>query len=360
MSNKYLIAIAIAVAMGIWLLSGELGSADTAKAGTAVASEKQEVPLVRGVKSQASERVKYLEVRGQTRANRVVQVKAEIAGRVEAIPAVKGTRVKAGDLLCKLAVDTRQSDLAQARANLKSAEMEYKGVLDLKHRGLQSEITLAKAKAALETSRAQVKRTELALEKTRIVAPFAGVVETQPVEVGDYLATGQLCVTLMELQPLLVTGQVAEKSVGEVRLGDVVAVSVITGETLSGKVTYIASAPDATTRTYPIEVTVDNPDNRIRAGLTAQMKVPVARESAHLISPASMVLNDKGVVGVRIVDGNNIVHFVPIKVVNETPKGVWVGGLPSQITLITVGQEDVFDGQKVKVDLSPLGSLVGA
>ncbi|HKI75518.1 MAG TPA: efflux RND transporter periplasmic adaptor subunit [Pseudomonadales bacterium] len=360
MSDKNLIAVLIAVAMGLWLLSGEFGGASVNAEEAGAQDKKPEIPLVRGVESTASQRVQYLEVRGQTQANRIVQVRVEVSGRVEAIPAVKGTRVKAGDLLCKIAVDTRQSDLDEARANVRSATLEYKGLTDLKKQGLQSEISIAKARAALEASRAQEKRAELALAKTRITAPFDGVVETQPVEIGDFLTTGQLCVTLMEVKPMLVVGQVAEKSVSQIQLGDVVQVKLITGTQMEGKVTFIARAPDTTTRTYPIEVTVSDPDDSVRAGLTAQMKVPVGRELAHLISPASLVLSDEGVVGVRIVDENDVVHFVPVTVLSEGTRGVWVNGLPEHIRLITVGQEDVFDGQKVKLDLTPLGTIVGS
>ena len=344
--------------MGLWLLSGQFGSSGISAEEAGAQGTKQQIPLVRGMESMASERVLYLEVRGQTKANRIVQVRAEVSGTVEAIPGVKGTRVKAGDLLCKIAIDTRAADLSEARANLLSAELEYKGLQDLRRQGLQSEINVAKARAALESSRAKARRAGLALDKTRILAPFDGVVETQPVEIGDFLSTGQLCVTLMEVKPMLVAGQVAEKSVGQVHLGDEVQVKLITGDRLAGKVTFIGRAPDATTRTYPIEVTVDDPGDSLRAGLTAQMKVPVGRELAHLISPASLVLNDDGDVGVRIVDTDNVVRFAPIKVVSEGPDGVWVHGLPKRVRLITVGQEEVFDGQTVKIDLSPLGSVV--
>lgn len=359
MTNKNIIAVFIAIAMGVWLFSGELASnvviADEALEMDALADG--ELPHIRAVRSEAELRKLYLEVSGQTQANRIVQVKSEVTGRIEAIPAVKGTRVEKGDLLCKIAVDTRQSDLEQAKADLKSAQLEFDGMEDLKTRGLQSEILLARAAAALEGSRANVKRTELALVKTMIVAPFNGVVESQPVEVGDFLNVGQNCVTLMEIDPVLVVGQVAEKSINAVALGGEVQISLITGESLVGTVSFIAQSPDQTTRTYPVEVTVSNPNNSIRAGLTAQMSVPVGQEAAHRISPASLVLNDEGTIGVRIVDDSNVVHFKPVRILNETPEGVWVHGLPGRISLITVGHEEVFDGQLVKTDLSPLGSF---
>lgn len=346
--------------MAIWLLSGEFGSSGFNAEETPARAPSEEIVLVRGTKSVAQQRTLYLEVRGQTRANRIVQVRAEVSGRVEAIPAEKGTRVKARDVLCQIAVDTRETDLDEARADLKSAQLEYRGVLDLQRQGLQSEINVAKAKAALESSRARAKRAELALQKTRILAPFDGVVETQPVEVGDFLSVGQLCVTLMEVAPMLVAGQVSEKNIGQVALGDEVEITLITGKKLEGRVSFIGRAPEEATRTYPIEVTVDVPGDDIRAGLTAQMQVPVGVESAHLISPASLVLNDEGVMGVRIVDDKNVVRFNAVQVVSEGPKGVWVKGLPERIRLITVGQEEVFEGQTVKIDLTPLASIVSS
>jgi multidrug efflux system membrane fusion protein len=88
------------------------------------------------------------------------------------------------------------------------------------------------------------------------------------------------------------------------------------------------------------------------------MQVPLGSQLAHLISPAAMVLNDSGQMGVRIVDDNGIVAFEQITIVSESPDGVWVKGLPEQVNLITVGQEEVFEGQKVQVDLSPLSAIV--
>ena len=358
MCSKRSIALGIALAMGAWLLSGELVS------NTLIASEAKKspvektIPTVRGIESLAMQRQNVLAVRGQTRANRSVQVRAEVAGKIVSLPAVKGTQVKAGDLLCQIAVDTRQSELDEARAQLKSAQLEYDGVLDLKRRGLQSEINVAKASASLESARARAKQGELALLKTRMTAPFAGVIESQPVEIGYYLSPGQVCVTLMEIDPMLVIGQVSEKNIGQVALKDEVRVSLITGEQFTGTISFISRVPDASTRTYPIEVTVSEPADQMRAGMTADMLVPVGIELAHLISPASLVLNDEGNIGVRIVDDSDMVRFAEVKVISEEADGVWVKGLPVRIRLITVGQEEVFDGQVVSIDLTPLAALV--
>jgi len=346
--------------MLLWLLSGDLTSTalTAAESPAAANAADQAAPTVRGIRSVASQKTTELSVRGVTQANRVVSVKAEIAGKIESLPAVKGTRVEKGDVLCKIAVDTREIELNEAKAQLTTAQLEYNGIVDLGKSGLQSDINIAQAKATLETSRAAVRRAELNLQKTTITAPFAGIVNAQPVEEGDFMSAGTTCVTLVEIDPLLVTGQVAERNIGAVNLGDEVEISLITGESLTGMLSFIATSPDPSTRAYPVEVTVSNPDSSIRAGLTSTLKVPLARQLAHLVSPGYFVLSDEGSIGLRTVDSSDHVRFVPINIIAESVAGVWVTGLPQTALIITVGQEEVFNGQLVKLDLTPLTSIV--
>lgn len=360
LSNKNLIAVFIAFAMAVWLFSGELTSNIVIADESSTSVENEEIPYVRARQSVAELRQLNLSVSAQTEANRIVEVKAEISGRIVEIPGIRGTHVKAGDLLCKIAVDSRLTDFNQARAELKSAKLEFDGILDLKKRGLQSDINVAKAEAALAATRAAAKRAELSLSKTNIVAPFDGVVETQSVEVGDFLNVGQECVSLLEIDPILVVGQVAEKSIGHIVKNGLVDIKLITGEQFQGIVSFIARSPNTVTRTYTVEVTVNEPGDQIRAGLTAEMFVPMGQQRAHLISSASLVLDDDGVMGVRIVDSNNIVRFKKISILSEDVSGVWIGGLPDNANIITVGHEEVFEGQTVKVDLTPLGSYVAS
>lgn len=359
MSNKHLLVTFIVIAMAVWMFSGEFAhnTVTADEASEAVVSPASDLTLVRGIESVAQPQVVHLDVRGQTRANREVQVKAEVAGRIEALPGEKGTHVARGDLLCKLAEDARGTEHEQALAELESATLEYEGLLDLNKKGLQSEVMLAKAKAALKQSKTRAKQAELALRKTEIVAPFDGIVADQSVEIGDYLTPGNTCVSLIEVNPVLIAGQVAEKNIGSLKLDDEVDVELITGEKLNGIVSYIGHKPEKTTRTFPIEVTVANPAWEVRTGLTATMRVPVAEETVHLISAASLVLNDAGIVGVRIVDADSRVRFIDVQVVNESYQGVWVKGLPEKVSLITVGHEEVIEGQEVRIDFTPVTAL---
>ena len=359
MSNKHLVVSFFIAAMTIWVLSGSWSTSvvEANEPAQRLSPAVEETILVRATRSVAGNQTLLLNVRGQTNANRTVQVKSEISGKIIDLPGEKGRFVEKGDLLCRVAEDARLNEYTQAKAELESAKLEYNGFLDLNQRGLQSEILLAKAKARLERSKTNTQNARLALARTNIVAPFNGIVSSQPSEVGDFLSPGSICVSLMEIDPILVTGQVAEKNIGQMSLSDNVTVRLINGNSYVGKVSYIGHSPDSDTRTFPIEVTIDNPGTSIRAGLTADMQVPVGSEQVHLISPASLVLDDTGVIGVRIVDLNSKVEFVPVEVVNEKPEGIWIKGLPNTVNLITVGHEEVSDGQLVNIDFTPITEL---
>jgi multidrug efflux system membrane fusion protein len=148
-------------------------------------------------------------------------------------------------------------------------------------------------------------------------------------------------------EPFLATGTVSEQDVGGISLGDPATVTLVTGETVAGKVTFVADRADQMTRAFRIEVQLPNPDHKLRDGVSAEINVAIRKVRAHHISPGIMVLSDKGAVGVRVVR-NGVVAFLPVRVLSEDATGAWITGLPETVNVITVGQEFVNDGQRVE------------
>jgi len=360
LKQKYLISFFIFVVMVGWLYTGQLSESQTGGVDASHSEQAavEDVTVVRGVFSQAIPHRIELTVRGRTEANRLVNVRSEIVGRVVGLPVDKGARVEVGDALCRLALDTRDKNLIEARAKQKQATLEYKGLLDLAQKGLQSDIAIAQARSKLESANASVGRALLALGNTKIRAPFAGLIERQPVEIGDFLNIGGECATILDTDPMLVVGQVAEKDIGYIKLAENVSASLITGERVEGFISFISQSADKITRAYRIEVEVPNPDFKLRAGITSELVVPLGNPYAHRISPAALVLDDAGLLGVRTVNANSKVESHHIEVIGEGDDGIWITGLSDQVNLITVGQEEVFSGQVVKIDLTPLTTLV--
>jgi multidrug efflux system membrane fusion protein len=141
-------------------------------------------------------------------------------------------------------------------------------------------------------------------------------------------------------------GQASEQNVSQLHAGDPATATLVTGETVKGKVRFVANKADPATRTFRVEVQLPNPNNKLRDGVSADIHIPVRKLPAQKISPGILVLDDSGEVGVRIVE-KGIVHFMPVHIVTDNPSGMWVTGLPHKVTVITVGQEFVKDGERV-------------
>jgi multidrug efflux system membrane fusion protein len=368
MRATYITATVIALVILGWLLSGQLGSDGAPRHETlaeqnrqaAAHSEDRELTRVRARIISASPQMQYVVLRGKTENKRTVSVKAETAGRIIARPVERGSRVEEGELLCRISMEDRYASLTESREGVNQAQIEYAGSLKLKERGFQSETAIAQSKARLAAARARLERSELEIQRTYIRAPFAGVVEDVSQEVGDYVSTGATCVTIVDLDPMLLVGRVAEKNVHALQLDQPVIGVLSDGRKVNGPVTFIGQQSDPATRTYLVEIQVDNPDYSLRSGLTTEIRIPVREVMAQKISPALFALDDAGNIGVRTVNENGKVEFHHVQIVRDELDGVWVSGLPAVTTLITVGQELVVPGELVDVDYEAASEMPAA
>ncbi len=350
LKRSHITAFTIVGLMSLWLLSGLLESkVPTEEDKLALTSE----PALTSVRASAVTAQSYTSdvvIRGRTEAIRKVDLRSELKGQIESLPVEKGQRVKAGDVVCRLSADDRTARLAEAEALARQRELEANAAKRLMEKGHRSETQTAAAIAQLDAAKAQVAQIKVEMENTKIRAPFAGVINSRPVEIGAYLQEGDICATLVEQNPYLVVGDISEQDVQSVRVGDVGLVQLTTGQQLEGKVRFISAVANETTRTFRVELVVPNEDLSLRDGVTAITRVAVRETSAHLLSPAYLVLDDNGTVGVRTVNDNNVVQFKPVSIIGDGPEGVWVNGLDDQEMVITVGHEYVRAGQAVDVE----------
>lgn len=173
-------------------------------------------------------------------------------------------------------------------------------------------------------------------------------------EVGQFVSPGSSCVTLVDLDPMLFVGNVTENERRFLETGQVAQATLSMGEVIEGEVTFVAKTAEESTRTYRINIEVENEDFHIPSGLTAQIRIPVETIQAQKITPALLVLDDEGQLGVRGINAENIVQFYPVQVVSDEADGIWVSGLPEVAQLIVVGQQLVVSGQRVDPTHEPL------
>jgi multidrug efflux system membrane fusion protein len=351
MKRSYLIAAGVTAAAVVWIATGTIhsgGDAPPEEVARAQGPADGGPVAVRVETLHAQKHVHEITVTGRTKADRLVEVTAETAGRVVETPLEKGSVVAKGDVLVKLDVEDRRATLRAAEAEVERRRIAYEAALKLSQKEYRSKVKLAEEKALLEQAKAALAAARLSLSFTTVSAPVDGILEDRLVDVGDYRKVGDPLAVIVDLDPIEVGVEISERDVDSVHAGTPARVRLISGREVQGAVRYVSRASTNTARTYSAEVTVPNTDGTIRAGMTAEVVLEADRVDAHRISPAILTLNDAGVVGLKIVDENDTVRFVEGTLVADTPDGFWVGGLPAIVRVITVGQEFVKVGQRVR------------
>ena len=328
-------------------------------------------------------------LRGQTKAVRQVEVRAETSSTVISEPKRKGAFVEAGDLLCELDPGTRFASLAEAKArkieamsrvpesqarlgeakarldealiNNNAAKKLSEGGYGSETRRIASEAAVRSAeagiataesgleatKAGIEAATAEVAAAQREIDRMTITAPFRGLLESDTAELGSLMQPGSLCGTIIQLNPIKVVGFVPETSVNRVIVGSLAGAELVTGLQVQGRVTFLSRSADETTRTFEVEVTVPNDELIIRDGQTATIAISAAGAKAHQVPQSALTLNNDGQLGIRTVGADNIVDFMPVKLLRDDTKGVWLDGLPETVDVIVMGQDFVTKGVSV-------------
>lgn len=345
--KSWFVSGGIVVVVSVWLLSGQLGGdEETEQSGEepVVAATKNAVR----VRTQSAEEVmRTIVVNGKTAPARIVNLAAETDGRIEYVGAERGANLDRGDLIVRLDERDRSARLAQAEATLKQREVEFGARERLKTESYVSEAQLQEAVALLETARAEVTRAELDLGYMAIRAPFGGALQARSVEIGDFVSRGDPIATYVDNRMIIVSANLSEFDARYVDVGDQAEARLATGETVRGHIRYVAPVADEATRTFLVELEVDNRDGNLRAGGTAELRIPAESVLAHRISPALLTLDDAGNVGIKIINDRDEVEFVVADIALSTNEGVWLTGLPETATIITVGQGYVASGATV-------------
>lgn len=347
--GSFVLAIAIAATIVFWMASGQIDDDEDAHSeGPAAASaDDGQLTSVRVAMIAAQNRDSTLTIRGRTEALRKVTLRAETQGAIVSMPTERGAFVSEGDLICEIATNDRAARLEEARANLALRRAENDAARELGERGFRSDIQRAGALAALNSAQAAFRAAEVDLGRTQITAPFDGILDERFVNVGDYMSPGAPCGVVVDQNPFLIVGQVSERDVSSLQTGALGFGRLIDGTEVQGRIRFIGTQADPSTRTFRVELEVENEDSSLRDGITSNIIVPTRSEMAHQISPAILSLADTGQIGVKLVDDEDIVRFTPIEIVADDGEGFWIRGLPNVARLIIVGHEYVVDGQHV-------------
>ena len=352
--GSHFAAVLITAIIAVWMYFGDVeigGQSEEANNKKPIAERNEETSTdlfkVSYVTLSPQNRSRTVTLRGRTKEDAIIPVRAEAGGVLKQRLVNRGDYVEKGQLVCVIAAGARESNLESAKARLSQMEADYAANEKLIEKGFATDARLRQLRFDLNAAKAQMKQAELELSHTKIISNAAGIVQDPIAEPGDVMAVGGACITIVDRDPMFFTGQLSETDIDQVETGMKAEITLVTGVKTEGKITYIAPSTDPQTRTFLTDIRLDKADNQIQGGLTASASIQLAETSAYKISPSWLTLADSGTLGVKIISSEDKVEFKPVKVLSQTKDGFWIEGLNSGDRVITMGQEYVISNEQV-------------
>jgi multidrug efflux system membrane fusion protein len=356
-------ALVVLIVAGAWVLTGQFSAVGSQEAQAAQkpmpaatpSDAARDLPTVAVITPVYRAHSQAITISGATAPDKATALAARTSGIIEALPVQKGARIARGALVVRIEgpefaanVTTAEALLAQRRHELSVAEKLNKS-------GNTSDTALTAARSSMAAAEAQLSQARAAADRLTLVAPFNGVVGDVPVELGEWVQTGTPVARLLALDPIVVKAEVSETDIGLIHVGSKAEVRLIDGRRLQGQVRFVAAEASSKTRTFPVEVALPNPDGKIPAGMTAELTLFAPAVQAVQVRRSVITLSGDGTLGVRAVGSDDVVKFIPVKLIDDTPDGLIITGVPQGLRVIVSGQDMVKDGARVNAVAQPAG-----
>ncbi len=362
-------AFAVFAAAAAWVATGEFSSVGGAVAvdqerPAAETAEQPAAPLrtVAVVVPHHVDHARTIRISGVTEANKRSSLAARAGGIVSTIPVDEGSVVEQGALILGLDAEEKPAAVEMAEALVAQRESEFAAAQKLLESGNMAKLQGESARAALTAARAQLETAKAELARSEIRAPFDGIVDRVDVEEGSAILQGAEVATILSLDPILAVGEVSEHDLSQLKPGASAEVRLVNGQKVTGTLRYVSRDASPQTRTYRIEVAVPNSDRTIPAGMTAEILLNADTVRAVKLPRSVVTLSKRGDLGIRIALPDDTVDFVPIDLIDDTPNGLILAGIPEDARIIVAGQDLVAEGDKVatvEADESVIRRLVG-
>jgi membrane fusion protein (multidrug efflux system) len=319
-----LTVVLVAGALVPRLLSSRSGPSAAAARSSATAA----VP-VRTVTVLPQTLTERLATTGTVRANEDVELVVEISGKVSRIHFREGSRVRAGQLLLEIDDTQLRAERERAAHRVSLAERSEARQRRLLDEGLTSQEEYDFAQSELSVLRAELELAEARLVKTRIHAPFEGIIGLREVSVGSYLTPQTRIATLQDVDPVKIDFSVPEKYVGHLSVGASVQFRTKGSDRVhTGTILAVEPLVDLDTRSLTVRARSDNPEGLLVPGAFADVEIVVRRIEGALAVPSRAIIPELGGKKVFVYDGGE-----------AQPRSVETGLRTAELVEVTQGLE---------------------
>lgn len=350
-------AFVVLAVSAAWVLTGEFSSIGSAANETpgeepqsiqaAAAPAEKVLRTVAVIEPDFVQHNRIIRISGVTSPDKRTTLATRSAGILGELKVKKGDRVQAGDVVLVLDGAEKRAMVETAKALLDQRQKEAENIERLVRNGISPTTQSDSARSALASARSQLEAAQADLDRLTVVAPFSGIIDQVMVEEGSWLPSGEAAAVLLQLDPVVALGEVSEREIASVSVGSEADVRLISGDVVSGIVRHVSLEATTGTRTFPIEVAIANPDNKLPAGMTAEIMIKSEAVQAVKLPRSVVTLDAAGNLGLRILNADNTVGFVPIDLIDDSPAGLVLSGVPQNARIIVAGQDLVSDGEMV-------------
>lgn len=287
---------------------------------------------------------------GTIEAINAVTIVSEIDGLVKAIPFEEGASIREGELIVQMDDSQLKADLARTEAIRDQQKVTFDRVKELSDRGAVAPQEYDNALANLKVAQANVDLAQARLAKTRIVAPFDGVIGARKISPGAFLRAGDAIADLVQLSHLKVTFSAPERFYSQIKRRAEVAVSTTAyrDHSVNGTIEVIEPMVDPVTRSAKIIAHINNPEYRFRPGMSANIAAVLSSRDNALLVPDEAIFAEGDQMLVFVVKPDSTVTRTPIKIGSRQPGSVEIlSGLEVGQSVVSAGHQKLYEGAKV-------------
>ena len=308
----------------------------------------------------------YIQVVGSLEAVAGIEVTSEVGGQVSAINFNSGEWAKRGALLLELDSRTDQAQLKGLMAERTLAQLSFERVAKLVKEKSVSKSDYDEARASLDAAEARVTGQQALIEKKRIRAPFDGRLGIRRVDLGEYLSPGSAIVPLEQLDPMYADFTLPERDLARVGNDQSVEIRVqaYPEQVFSGQIIAIDPGVNSGTRSFRLRAQLANPDQLLRPGMFADIRVQLPQRDGVLTIPDTAISYAPYGDSVFVIEQSDSGHIVKRRQIEtgSTRNGriSVLSGLVEGEQVVSAGHNKLRNGQAVKIDSKPPPAERGA
>lgn len=290
-------------------------------------------------------------VSAETQASKDITLSAEINGKVEWMKVSVGDTVREGQLIAKIDEQMAKAQLDVASANYNFALSNYERQKQIYDKKIISDQQFDAARTQMETMKAGLKLSQIQMKNTCLYAPFGGIVAATFVNENELTNIGKPVVRIVNLDTIKIIVDVVEQDMTNLHINDKAAVEItsIKNGQYNGSINKIGSVADPSSKTFPVEILVSNPDHTIKAGMVSTVKFTINRYSNVFVVPQDIIVEGENSKGIMTVS-NNVVLLKKVEVtLPEKDKIAILSGISEGDKIIYVGHKSVSAGDRVTI-----------